>query len=191
MDAAIKSWSAPTAPRPHIPRMDDATPVVKALSAKVPSWRKRVLTDVPEWHWEWLLAFMKGQTVPEIARREVVSPWTVRVALTGLGARFVPRHVYDNAIPVAVRRAYSTQRTSALERGVWWEFDLESWWAIWSASGKWEQRGRGRGKYVMARAGDVGPYSPSNVRICTVQENARERGTVLRARRLARGASHA
>ena len=48
-------------------------------------------------------------------------------------------------------------------RKIAWEFTYESWWEVWESSGKWEQRGRGKGKYVMSRIGDIGPYSPSNV----------------------------
>jgi len=70
--------------------------------------------------------------------------------------------------------AYNGQRHQAAKRGIGWEFTFETWWALWLASGKWERRGLGRGKYCMARTGDVGPYAPTNVRICLNAENAKE-----------------
>lgn len=68
-------------------------------------------------------------------------------------------------------RAYSSQVRNAWKRGIEWKFTLWSWWLIWSASGKWDQRGRGQGKYVMARYGDAGAYEPGNVFICLAVEN--------------------
>ena len=38
-------------------------------------------------------------------------------------------------------------------------------------SGRWEQRGRARDKYVMCRRNDTGPYSVSNVYIATLSHN--------------------
>ena len=78
---------------------------------------------------------------------------------------------------ISPRNRYTTQRKSARERGIGWEFTFETWWAVWDASGKWSQRGRLLGEYVMARHGDVGPYSPSNVSIVTNTENVREART--------------
>lgn len=59
-------------------------------------------------------------------------------------------------------------------RGIEWLFKFDEWLAVWMASGKWEQRGRGSSKYVMARNGDVGPYAAHNVRIITSRENIQE-----------------
>lgn len=73
-----------------------------------------------------------------------------------------------------VLAAYNGQKYQAAKRGIGWEFTFETWWAVWLTSGKWELRGLGRGKYCMARNGDVGPYAPGNVRICLNAENARE-----------------
>lgn len=75
---------------------------------------------------------------------------------------------------------YITQRANARARGIAWEFTLADWWALWQASGRWGERGRGR--YVMARYGDVGPYSPTNVHIITSSENVKE-AVVNHARR--------
>jgi hypothetical protein len=45
---------------------------------------------------------------------------------------------------------------------------------IWLASGHFEDRGRGSGKYVMARNGDAGPYSQLNVSICLFEQNVKD-----------------
>lgn len=74
------------------------------------------------------------------------------------------------AIPDAARCAYVRQRSNAAARFIGWEFNLSTWWAVWNASGRWDERGL----YVMARHGDQGPYSPENVRICNRAENSRE-----------------
>lgn len=78
----------------------------------------------------------------------------------------VPRSV-ANAIKkehgYKVLRDYKFQRKNARRRKIKWELTLSTWLGFWLASGVFERRGRGRGKYVMARRGDVGPYSISNI----------------------------
>jgi hypothetical protein len=78
------------------------------------------------------------------------------------------------AIGLDAKRAYHQQRMNAAARGILWEFTLWSWWQVWRSSGKWGQRGRKRGCYVMARVGDVGSYAPDNVRVVTCTENMNE-----------------
>ena len=68
-------------------------------------------------------------------------------------------------------RAYQYQRRNASERGIGWELTLAQWWDIWESSGHWEQRGRGKGCYVMGRHADKGPYAVGNVVICSQKEN--------------------
>lgn len=82
----------------------------------------------------------------------------------------------------AARKAFHTQRLNALNRGIAWELTLEEWWAVWMESGKWEQRGRRKGNYVMSRPGDTGPYAVWNVSIVTNQQNGREARTHAQAR---------
>jgi len=65
---------------------------------------------------------------------------------------------------------YRRQQARAKQRDIGWEFTFPEWWAVWQASGKWDRRGRGHG-YVMARKGDTGPYSPSNVEIIRQSQN--------------------
>jgi len=72
------------------------------------------------------------------------------------------------------RGRYHSQKSRALERGIEFLLTFEEWWDIWQASGKWDQRGRHRGQYVMARFGDQGAYEAGNIKICPVVENVAE-----------------
>jgi len=71
------------------------------------------------------------------------------------------------------RGAFESQRNNARKRGIGWELTFEQWWTIWRESGKWEQRGKTKGCYVMARPGDLGPYKVGNVYITTHSDNAK------------------
>lgn len=71
----------------------------------------------------------------------------------------------------AQKQKYDKQERNARQRGIAWQFDFASWWAVWEASGKWDLRGRGDGRFVMSRNGDVGPYSPANVQILPARKN--------------------
>lgn len=75
--------------------------------------------------------------------------------------------------------AYKTQRHQSLRRGIPFLLTIEEWWSIWEESGKWDARGCRKDQYVMARFGDAGAYEVGNVRICTVGENAIDRGRYL------------
>ncbi len=70
---------------------------------------------------------------------------------------------------------YRMHKKNAELRDVPWEFTFDSWWKVWEDSGKWLERGKGTNKYQMCRSGDMGPYSPDNVRIATQLENIQER----------------
>ena len=65
------------------------------------------------------------------------------------------------------------QRRTAKARGIEWRFIFGDWWRIWQESGKWDERGRGKGGYCMARWNDDGPYSVENCYITTNAENGR------------------
>lgn len=69
--------------------------------------------------------------------------------------------------------AYSRQRVNASLRGIPWELTLWQWWSAWDKSGKWSERGRGRG-YCMCRLNDTGPYAVDNVYIATGVENMQD-----------------
>jgi hypothetical protein len=73
--------------------------------------------------------------------------------------------------PVNPRVDYNQQKHSATRRGIEFLLSFRQWFEIWQASGHWEERGRGRGKYCMARFGDCGPYAVDNVKIITNAEN--------------------
>lgn len=72
------------------------------------------------------------------------------------------------------RKAYTQHKGNAKVRGVEFMLTFEQWRDWWVATGKWEQRGRGRGKYCMRRYGDVGPYSIDNVFCGTNEDNVRD-----------------
>jgi len=67
---------------------------------------------------------------------------------------------------------YSRQRNHANSRGVEWLLSFWEWWNIWRDSGRWDQRGKGVGKYCMCRFGDSGSYEKCNVYIDTVVRNS-------------------
>lgn len=70
--------------------------------------------------------------------------------------------------------AFIYQKRTSKSRGIGFEMNLRQWWDLWQASGKWEQRGRGRGHYCMARIRDTGPYAIGNVQIVSIEQNAAE-----------------
>lgn len=70
--------------------------------------------------------------------------------------------------------AYTTQVSNARLRGIGWNLTFGEWWAIWTDSGHWDKRGRGHGRYVMSRHGDIGPYAVGNVAIKLANENTSE-----------------
>ena len=69
---------------------------------------------------------------------------------------------YTRIDAAAAHRKYKQQMSCAKRRGTDWLISLDEWIGIWAASGKWELRGKGSGKYVMGRRGDAGPYSADN-----------------------------
>ena len=75
-------------------------------------------------------------------------------------------------VPKSARVKYCRQKGGAKARGIPWQFTLVQWWDVWKSSGKWDERGIGG--YVMGRFGDVGPYSASNVYICTHAQNTHD-----------------
>jgi hypothetical protein len=90
------------------------------------------------------------------------------LALRDIGHAMVRRGASHDTTPL---RAYSHQRNAALKaRGIGWELTLGQWWAIWTDSGHWHERGVGRG-YMMCRKGDLGPYAIGNVFIAPGVEN--------------------
>ena len=63
----------------------------------------------------------------------------------------------------AIRTLYQAHRGVAKQRNVPFNLSIEEWYAFWQASGHWDERGMGRGKYCMSRVNDEGPYVIGNV----------------------------
>jgi hypothetical protein len=70
------------------------------------------------------------------------------------------------------RGRYKAHRHNAARRGIEFALSFAQWWAIWKRSGRWNERGRGRGRFVMARNADRGGYEEGNVYITTNEVNA-------------------
>jgi DNA-binding CsgD family transcriptional regulator len=68
--------------------------------------------------------------------------------------------------------AFRSQSNAARNRGIEWKLSFAQWIDIWLESGKLEQRGRGKGKYVMSRIKDSGGYEVGNVHIQLATENS-------------------
>ncbi len=71
-------------------------------------------------------------------------------------------------------KKYKTQYYNAKTRNIPFEITFEEWCNIWISSGKWDQRGKGANKYVMARHNDIGPYKVGNVSIKSQEQNTHE-----------------
>lgn len=87
-------------------------------------------------------------------------------------------------------KAYSSQRAKAAMRGIAWNFTFQQWCDVWEESGKWHLRGRGAGRYCMARPGDTGPYEKGNVSIVDWQTNTRDAGLNRPEQTRASGRAH-
>ena len=83
-------------------------------------------------------------------------------------------------IDKAVKEAYVAQistcknKVDVLGNPVEMRMSLQQFADKWIQSGHWDERGRGRDKYCMARNNDIGHYEWDNVRIITNAENVRE-----------------
>jgi hypothetical protein len=77
----------------------------------------------------------------------------------------------------AFKAAYYSQvftcskKLDALGNPVKMHMTFEEWMDIWLKSGKCHLRGRGKGKYCMARHNDIGHYEVGNVKIIPFEEN--------------------
>jgi hypothetical protein len=71
-----------------------------------------------------------------------------------------------------LRKDFLWQKAGSKKRGIPWQLTFDEWLSIWKKSGKLHRRGKYREHYVMARYGDTGPYSPTNVYITTIEDNS-------------------
>jgi hypothetical protein len=77
---------------------------------------------------------------------------------------------YPTEFERRLRRAYSTQRRSAIKRGIPFLFTFEQWSEWWLTDDRWSRRGRKAGQLQMGRKSDSGPYSPDNVECATKEQ---------------------
>lgn len=80
---------------------------------------------------------------------------------------------YKSSLPY---KKWHAQKRRAKNRGIDFVISFEEWWDVWQKSGKWDQRGRGAGCYVMCRVNDQGPYAIGNVYIDTQENNLYKNG---------------
>jgi len=78
---------------------------------------------------------------------------------------------YSEENKTTPKRRFTEHKSNAKRDGKEFLLTFAEWWAIWEPH--WE--GRGNGRLVMCRTGDVGPYAVGNVRIDTQANNSKER----------------
>jgi hypothetical protein len=77
--------------------------------------------------------------------------------------------------PNPLRDAWYHQRYQAQNtRNIEFKLTFEEWLDVWNQSGKLHLRGRGLGKYCMARNNDIGSYELGNVYIQLNEQNAKD-----------------
>ena len=83
----------------------------------------------------------------------------------------------NHGIPDYALKAWRAHRSSAMRRGIPFNFNLVGWNVWWNtalkAIGPDARRGRRKNEWVMARFGDKGPYEPGNVFPARPIDNAR------------------
>lgn len=81
--------------------------------------------------------------------------------------------MYSQTEQTKFLKVFKAQKSNAKTRGIPFLLTFKQWLAIWTESGKLDQRGRGAKKFCMCRHGDAGPYEVGNVFIGTGRENVR------------------
>lgn len=111
-----------------------------------------------------------GMTKRAAARRDAASSARDRRYVEKYGLAFAEWKAFSKA----ARNAFKYQKRSADSRGIEWRLTLKQWWDLWQESGHWQDRGRGRDRYCMARLHDSGAYEMGNAYITTNRENGQE-----------------
>lgn len=75
------------------------------------------------------------------------------------------RRIYPEWINLKWRTRYSRAQAQARYRREPWEFDIESWYQIWQASGVQDQIGHTMQSYTMVRRDIDHPWSANNCMI--------------------------
>jgi hypothetical protein len=86
----------------------------------------------------------------------------------------IEEHQFNHPFIKNLYRNYMSQKMSARKRGIKWNFEFWQWLDVWGSSNMLPFRGQGKGKYCMARIGDIGPYEKGNVYICTNSDNGKD-----------------
>ncbi len=86
-------------------------------------------------------------------------------------------------VPIMAYEPYTAQFYRARNRGIAFQFTIVEWWEWWQTDDRWRHRGVKGNGLVMARIGDVGPYSPSNVYCTTTAGNIRDMDPTKRSER--------
>ena len=85
------------------------------------------------------------------------------------------KRAIDRKYRASPKGQYAKHKENARRRGIDFELTFDQWWAIWEKSGRWNNRGNRKGRYVMSRLNDVGPYAIGNVFIATFSSNVCDR----------------
>ena len=72
---------------------------------------------------------------------------------------------------VDAKRKYKQHKSRANKMNIPFRLTFDEWISWWIQSGHWNDRGVGKGKYVMARKGDLGAYELGNIDCITQEEN--------------------
>jgi hypothetical protein len=112
-----------------------------------------------------------GQSVVAECKRQDAAAQRNARKLAKWGVSFSEWREYCDA---GLTAAFIRQRRNAQSRGIPFRLNLKQWVTVWQASGKLDQRGRGKGCYCMSRIKDDGAYELGNVHIQSNSENGRE-----------------
>jgi hypothetical protein len=72
-------------------------------------------------------------------------------------------------------RKFSAQKASAKRAAIAFLLTFEEWRDAWMRSGHWNERGKRRGEYVLARIDHRGPFALGNIHIVRAEANLRSR----------------